>query len=188
MPISINRRIEDAENRLQEFKRTESFKGYVAITKQNVVLPDAVKEDIGTQSRVLQIKIVSLSAQDDDLMVSIGGVKIFDTRLPADKYYGEKLQNNPLWQTEGFRIATVTRDEAIKKGATWLKGDTVSVNTANVKGPNWRTGKWIAQLSLDSGVIDHIPGGKKEKDKGPGTPGEINSPPFYYPNGNFKLI
>jgi len=187
MPISINRRIEDAENRLQEFKRTESFKGYVAITKQNVVLPDAVKEDIGTQSRVLQIKIVSLSAQDDDLMLSIGGVKIFDTRLLANKYYGEKLQNNPLWQTEGFRIATVTRDEAIKKGATWLKGDTVSVNTANVNGPNWRTGRWVAYLSLDSGVTISIIGGTTEIGRGPGTPGVINNPPIYYSNGNFKL-
>ena len=187
MSTSINKRIEDAEKRLQEFKRTESFKGYVAITKQNVVLPDAVKEDIGTQSRVLQIKIVSLSAQDDDLMISIGGVKIFDTQLAANKYYGEKLQDNPLWQTEGFRIATVTRDEAIEKGSTWLEEDTVSVNTANVNGPNYRTGRWIAYLSLDSGVTISISGGTTEIGSGAGTPGVINNPPIYYSNGNFKL-
>jgi hypothetical protein len=56
MSTLINKRIENAEKRLQEFKRTESFKGYVGITKQNVVLPDAVKRDIKTQSRVLKIK------------------------------------------------------------------------------------------------------------------------------------
>jgi hypothetical protein len=47
MPTSINRRIKDAEKRLQEFKRTQSFEGYVAITGQNVVLPDAVKSEEG---------------------------------------------------------------------------------------------------------------------------------------------
>ena len=54
MSTSINKRIEDAEKRLREFKRTESFNGYVAITKQNVVLPDAVKDDLVTPSRVLR--------------------------------------------------------------------------------------------------------------------------------------
>jgi hypothetical protein len=188
MSTSINKRIEDAEKRLQEFKRTESFKGYVAITKQNVVLPDAVNDDLGTPSRVLQIKIVSLSAQDDDLMISIGGVKIFDTRLRANAYYGEKVQYNPLWQTEGFRIATVTRNEAINKGATWEVGSNVLINTANVNGPNWRTGRWIAYLSLDSGVTISISGGTTEIGSGAGTPGVINNPPIYYSNGNFKLI
>jgi hypothetical protein len=51
MPTSINRRIEDAEKRLQEFKRTQSFEGYVAITNKNIVLPDAVKEDLDTGIR-----------------------------------------------------------------------------------------------------------------------------------------
>jgi len=188
MPTSINRRIEDAEKRLQEFKRTQSFEGYVAITGQNVVLPDAVKEDLDTSSRVLSIKVVSLATQDDDLMLSIGGVKVFDTRLRANDYYGEKIQNNPLWQTEGFRIATVTRDEAIEKGATWNAGDTVSVNTANTFGNKWRTARWIAYLSLDSGVTVNKSGGQTKSGEGAGTPGVANSPPFYYPNGIFKLI
>lgn len=188
MSTLINKRIEDAEKRLQEFKRTESFKGYVGITKQNVVLPDAVKEDIKTQSRVFEIKIVSLSAQDDDLMISIGGVKIFDTRLLANAYYGEKVQANPLWQTEGFRIATITRGEAINKGAVWEVGSNVLINTANVNGPNWRTGRWIAYLSLDSGVTISTSGGTTGTGSGAGTPGVINNPPIYYSNGNFKLI
>jgi len=50
MLTSINRRIEDAEKRLQELKRTQSFEGYVAITGKNVVLPDAVKEDVGARN------------------------------------------------------------------------------------------------------------------------------------------
>jgi hypothetical protein len=187
MPTSINKRIEDAEKRLQEFKRTESFDGYVAITKQNVVLPDAVEEQL-KESRVLKVRIVSLSAQDDDLMISIGGVKIFDTQLPANQYYGEKEQFNPLWQTEGFRIATITRDEAIEKGAEWKLGSEVKVNTANIIGPNYRTGKWIASLSLDSGVTVRESGGTTKIASGKGTPGQRNSPPIYYSNGSFNLI
>ena len=187
MPTSINRRIEDAEKRLQEFKRTQSFEGYVAITDKNVVLPDAVKEDLDTGSRVLKIKVVSLATQDDDLMLSIGGVKVFDTRLLANAYYGEKVQYNPLWETEGFRIATVTRDEAIERGATWNVGDTVSVNTANTFGNKWQTARWIAYLSLDNGVTVNRSGGQTRSGEGAGTPGVANSPPSYYPNGSFKL-
>ena len=187
MITSINRRIEDAEKRLQEFKRTQSFEGHVVVSNKNVVLPDAVIKDLGKQSRVLKIRVVSLAPQDDDLMLSIGGVKVFDTRLRANAYYEEKEQNNPLWQTEGFRIATVTRSEALQKGATWLEGDTVSVNTANTFGNKWRTGKWIALLSLDSGVTVNVSGGKTVSGEGAGTPGVANSPPFYYPNGSFKL-
>jgi hypothetical protein len=81
MITSINRRIEDAEKRLQEFKRTESFEGHVVVSNKNVVLPNAVKKDLDTSSRVLSIRVVSLAPQDDDLMLSIGGVKVFDTRL-----------------------------------------------------------------------------------------------------------
>jgi hypothetical protein len=188
MITSINRRIEDAEKRLQEFKRTQSFEGHVVVSNKNVVLPDAVKKDLDTSSRVLSIKVVSLAAQDDDLMLSIGGVKVFDTRLLANAYYGEKIQANPLWRTEGFRIATVTRDEAIKKGATWNSGDTVSVNTANTFGSQWQTARWIAHLSLDSGVTVNKSGGQTKPGEGPGTTGVANSPPFYFPNGSFKLI
>lgn len=188
MPTSINKRIEDAEKRIQEFKRIQSFEGYTVITKQNVVLPDAVKKDLGTQSRVLKVRIVSLSTQDDDLMVSIGGVKVFDTRLLANGYYGEKIQYNPLWQTEGFRIATITRNEAIDKGATWEVGSNVLVNTANVYGTNWMTGKWIAYLFLDSGVTVSVSGGTTKSGSGAGNAGAINNPPIYYSNGNFKLI
>jgi hypothetical protein len=103
MITSINSRIEGVEKRLQDLKRTESFEGYVVVSNKNVVLPDAIKKDVRTQSRVLKIRVVSLAPQDDDLMLSIGGVKVFDTRLLANAYYGEKEQNNPLWQTEGFR-------------------------------------------------------------------------------------
>jgi hypothetical protein len=188
MITSINSRIEGAEKRLQDLKRTESFENHVVISNKNVVLPDAIKKDVRTQSRVLKIRVVSLAPQDDDLMLSIGGVKVFDTRLRANAYYGEKEQNNPLWQTEGFRIATVTRSEALQKGATWLEGDTVSVNTANTFGNIWRTGKWIASLSLDNGVTINVSGGKTESGEGSGTPGVANLPPFYYPNGSFKLI
>jgi hypothetical protein len=46
MITSINRRIEDAEKRLQEFKRTQSFEGHVVVSNKNVVLPNAVKEDL----------------------------------------------------------------------------------------------------------------------------------------------
>ena len=120
-------------------------------------------------------------------MISIGGVKIFDTRLRANAYYGEKVQSNPLWQTEGFRIATITKDEAIAKGAEWLLGSEVKVNTANIIGTNYRTGRWIAYLSLDSGVTISISGGTTEIGSGAGTPGGINNPPIYYSNGNFKL-
>ena len=88
MSTSIESRIKEAEKRINELKRTESSNGYVAITNKNVVLPDAVKET-SPKSRVLKIRIVSLSAQDDDLMISINGVKIFDTQLAADQYYGE---------------------------------------------------------------------------------------------------
>ncbi len=187
MYTSIESRIKEAEKRINELKRTESSNGYVAITNMNVVLPDAVKET-SPKTRVLKIRIVSLSAQDDDLMISIDGVKIFDTQLGANRYYGEIEKFNPLWKTEGFRIATITKDEAIAKGAKWLIGSEVKVNTANVIGPNWMTGRWIASLYLDSGVIVKKSGGKKQESKGPGTPGKINSPPFYYPNGSFKLI
>jgi hypothetical protein len=41
MITSINRRIEDAEKRLQEFKRTQSFEGHVVVSNKNVVLPNA---------------------------------------------------------------------------------------------------------------------------------------------------
>ena len=184
MSTSINKRIEDAEKRLQEFKRTESFKGYVAITKQNVVLPDAVKDDLGTPSRVLKIKIVSLGYQDDDLMLSIGGVKIFNTRLPANMYYGEKelfgSDRNTLWRTEGFRIATVTRAAAIEKGAEWLVDSIVSVNTANVVPTGWATHPWLAYLYLDSGVTVTIPGGSYAE----GSEDNVT----IHPNGSFKLI
>ena len=185
MPTSINKRIEDVEKRLQEFKRTESFKGYVAITKQNVVLPDAVKDDLGTPSRVLKIKIVSLGYQDDDLMLSIGGVKIFNTRLPANMYYGEQelfgFENrNKKWRTEGFRIATVTRASAIEKGAEWLVGSIVSVNTANVVPTGWATHPWLAYLYLDSGVTVTIRGGSYAEGE------EDNA--TNHPNGSFKLI
>tara|TARA_R110000772_G_scaffold26396_2_gene68102 strand:+ start:902 stop:1465 length:564 start_codon:yes stop_codon:yes gene_type:complete len=187
MSTSIQSRIRDAQNRIDELKRTESSDGYVAITEQNVVLPDAVEEQL-KESRVLKIRIVSLSAQDDDLMISIGGVKIFDTQLAANRYYGEKEQFNPLWQTEGFRIATITKDEAIAKGAEWLIDSEVKVNTANVVGPNYRTGKWIASLSLDSGVTVRESGGTTKIASGKGTPGQRNSPPIYYSNGSFNLI
>ena len=185
MPTSINRRIEDAEKRLQELKRTQSFEGYVAITGQNVVLPDAAKEDLGTQSRVLKIKIVSLNYQDDDLMISINGVKIFNTRLPANMYYGEQElfgyeNRNKKWRTEGFRIATVTRETAIEKGADWLVGSTVSINTANVVPTGWATAPWLAHLYLDSGVIKTIRGGSRAE--GSETTATI------HPNGSFKLI
>ena len=86
MSTSIESRIKEAEKRINELKRTESSNGYVSITNKNVVLPDAVKET-SSKSRVLKIRIVSLSAQDDDLMISINGVKIFDTQLAADQYY-----------------------------------------------------------------------------------------------------
>jgi hypothetical protein len=185
MSISINKRIEDAEKRLQELKRTQSFEGYVAITKQNVVLPDAVREDVGKQSRVLKIKIVSLGYQDDDLMLSIGGVKIFNTRLSANMYYGEQelfgyVNRNKKWRTEGFRIATVTRASAIEKGAEWLVGSIVSVNTANVVPKGWATHPWLAYLYLDSGVTVTIQGGSYAEGE------EENA--TNHPNGNFKLI
>jgi len=187
MSTSIESRIKEAEKRINELKRTESSNGYVAITNKNVVLPDAVKET-SSKSRVLKIRIVSLSAQDDDLMISINGVKIFDTQLAADQYYGEIQKRNPLWKTEGFRIATITKDEAIAKGAKWLLGSEIKVNTANIIGNNYRTGKWIAYLYLDSRVIVKRFGGTTKIAKGAGTPAERNSPPIYYSNGSFKLI
>ena len=187
MSTSIESRIKEAEKRINELKRTESSNGYVAITNKNVVLPDAVKEP-SPKTRVLKIRIVSFAAQDDDLMISIGGEKIFDTQLAANRYYGEIEQFNPLWRTEGFRIATITKDEAIAKGAEWLLGSEVKVNTANVIGPNYRTGKWIASLYLDSGVIVKKSGGTTKIASGKGTPGQRNSPPIYYSNGSFKLI
>ena len=64
----------------------------------------------------------------------------------------------------------------------------VLINTANVNGPNWRTGRWIAYLFLDSGVTISTSGGTTETGSGEGTPGVINNPPIYYSNGNFKLI
>jgi len=188
MITSINRRIEDAEKRLQEFRRTQSFEGHVVVSNKNVVLPDAVIKDLGKKSRVLKIRVVSLAPVDDDLMLSIGGVKIFDTQLRVNEYYGDREQYNPLWQTKGFRIATVTRDEALKKGATWLEGDTVSVNTANTVGPQGRTAEWIAYLSLDNGITIKESGGKTETINGEGTQNVRNSPMIYFPNGSFKLI
>ena len=97
-------------------------------------------------------------------------------------------KRNPLWKTEGFRIATITKDEAIAKGAKWLLGSEIKVNTANIIGNNYRTGKWIAYLYLDSRVIVKRFGGTTKIAKGAGTPGQRNSPPIYYSNGSFKLI
>ena len=59
MITSINRRIEDAEKRLQEFKRTQSFEGHVVVSNNNVVLPNAVKEDLDTSSRVISSILLS---------------------------------------------------------------------------------------------------------------------------------
>lgn len=184
MITSINSRIEDAEKRLQDLKRTQSFEGHVVVSNKNVVLPDAVIKDLGKQSRVLKIRVVSLGYQDDDLMLSIGGVKIFNTLLPANKYYGEKellgSNVNTQWRTEGFRIATVNRETAIEKGAKWLVDSIVSVNTANVITPGWATNPWLAYLYLDSGVTVAIRGGSYAE----GT--EENA--TIHPNGSFKLI
>lgn len=186
---STDSRISQAEKDLKAIEGIQSFQGRVIKSGLNISIPQSTEEVLEDISPV-KIRIVSHGLQDDDLMLQIGDVKIFDTRLRATQYFGEEtgpIGFNPNFRTEGFRIASVDRSTAIALGANWEYATKVEVFGANVRATGWQVSPWTAEITWPNGIVTRRGGGAYDSGSEGINSQQIFDPPIYHENGSFLL-
>jgi len=149
--LSQKDRLRQAQKDMDALLRMQSPNASVLISSGNVVLPNR-SERTNIELSPEKIIVKSLGPQDDDMRLRIGGVDIFNPQRNVSWYIGSddvSPRGNRNWQHVGFRKAIVTRSEAIAAGAKWELGATVSVDTFDGWGRNYRTAPWIATVILN---------------------------------------
>jgi len=197
--LSQEDRLRRAKMDMDALRRMESPYARVLVSSGNVVLPNK-QERTNIELSPEKIIVTALGPFDDDMRLRIGEVDIFNPQRNVSWYRGFQdlpPQGNPNWQTSGFRIGIVTRSEAIAAGADWTLGATVSVDTFDGWGDNYRTSPWTATVILNGGSTSRYSGGSSSTGSSeyqrprPSPPNYYQTGPHfisYIPNGSFKLM
>lgn len=195
--LSKKDRLIKAQKDVDEIIRMQSPYASVLRSSGNVVIPteeQRVNVELSPEKLILQ----STGPQDDDVRLKIGGVDIFNPKQCIIWYKGELNVGpdfNTNFQNTGFRVCSVTRNEAIKAGAKWELGATVEVDTFDGWGGRFRTAPWIVTIILNGGSISKKTGGSTSvglsPQQRPQPTGDYyrTGPHFesYRPNGSFTL-
>jgi len=196
--LSQKERLRQAEKDMDALRRMQSPNASVLRSSGNVVLPNS-GERTNIELSPEKVIVASLGPQDDDMRLQIGGVDIFNPQRNVSWYIGAddvSPRGNRNWPNVGFRKAIVTRGEAIAAGAKWELGATVSIDTFDGWGRNYRTAPWIATVILNSGKTTRHEGGvtftgdSKSSSPSPFPSNYFSTGPHfadYYPNGSFTL-
>lgn len=170
------KRIKNAEEKIRSMQRMEADAGRLIVSGKNVMVPAPYDRS------PIRIELQALGTMDDDIRLSIGGVDIFNPKAILTSY-------------DGFRSASVTRAEALSKGAKWEYDAIVKVDVFDGWGNRYRTAPWIVSLFFADNTVTKKKGGKLgvgvSSGQRPVPAGDyyLTGPHFedYYPNGQFRL-
>ena len=112
----------------------------------------------------VEVLVTSLGPQVDDLRVRVNNTVVFDARCNSGWYSGEvDDRGNPafnlLAQTQGFRIARITRAMVHAQGCRILPNSVISVDVFNGWGGGWVTSPWCADVTWSNGFVRSFQGG-----------------------------
>jgi len=195
---STGDRLTKLQKDMDALSRMRSPNASVLRSSGNVVIPNE-EERTDIELSPEKIIVTSLGVQDDDIRLQIGGVDIFNPQRNVSWYIGSndvKPRSNRNWRHRGFRKAIVTRSEAFTAGAKWELGATISVDTFDGWGGNYKTSPWVATVILNGGKVTFHKGGvtfsgsSKSPSPRPFPSNYFSTGPHfadYYPNGSFTM-